>query len=82
MKYYFEELLSELPFAKEGEDYLESLVVDPDSLSIILKSSSGEVKTVCFDTQEQLQQIGTKIRLELYNRDYDTRTTKPAVFNK
>ena len=75
------EMLEAVPAAKEDEDFLEKLVVNPDDLSITLTSSSGEVKKVYFDNQQQLHSIGTEARLELYRRDYDTYTVTKPIFD-
>lgn len=72
-------ILEEVPSAEEGEDFLESLFVDPDDLSITLTSSSGEVKKVYFDDQNELHTIGTAVRYELYKRDYENQTIKEPV---
>jgi len=71
--------MCDIPLAKEGEEELESVVVNPDDMTITLTSDKGDVKVIQCDSQDELNEFGMAMRLELYHKGYDTQTTSEAV---
>ena len=71
--------MRDVPLAEEGEEALESVVVNPDDMTITLTSDKGDVKVIQCDSQDELNEFGMAMRLELYDKGYDTQTTSEAV---
>ena len=71
----------DIPIAQESEEGLDSVVVNPDNLTITLTSDQGEVKVIQCDSQQELNELGMAMRLELYHNGYNTRTTSEVEYS-